>query len=637
MEQARFSKVLEPISIGSMQQRNRFVMPPMVTNYADEKGAVTERLKRYLQARARGGAALIMTEAVYVSQAAKGFQNQLGIHKDELIPGLKELTDSVHPYGAKIAAQLYHAGRQTNSSVTGLAVVAPSRIPCPVKQEMPTELTVAEIKEIVSDFRQAARRAKEAGFDAAEIHGAHGYLLNQFFSPYSNKRTDEYGGSYENRMRFPLEVVKSVREEVGEDFPILYRLSSAEFVEGGLTIEDTKVFAQVLVEAGINALHVSGGVYESSAMIIPPAAVPQGVYAENAAAIKKAIDSAVPVMVVGRIKSPWMAEKIIAEGKADLVAMGRALLGDPNFPNRVAEGRTLAIRRCIGCNQGCIDRLFQDKDIACMINPVTGHEEEYEMAASVAKRKVLVIGGGPGGLEAARIAALRGHETILYEKEAQLGGQLIIAAKPPHKDEINDLISYLTYQVEAAGVRIIKRMEADLSTVRNIKPDVVILATGAEEIVPNIPGIFQKNVVTAHEVLKGAAAVGEKVVVMGGGIALDVGPLTHTLLLKRLADKKIKVLSRSKIIEIAADQVRIEEEDGVRIIGGIETVVVAAGTRVRSDLAKAIKQEGFTVYTIGDAVQPRGILEAIHEGFRMAFQIGMAQVENQLHVTHKRS
>ena len=199
------------------------------------------------------------------------------------------------------------------------------------------------------------------------------------------------------------------------------------------------------------------------------------------------------------------------------------------------------------------------------------------------------------------------------------------------------MISYLTYQVEAAGVRIIKRMEADLSTVRNIKPDVVILATGAEEIVPNIPGIFQKNVVTAHEVLKGAAAVGEKVVVMGGGIALDVGPLTHTLLLKRLADKKIKVLSRSKIIEIAADQVRIEEEDGVRIIGGIETVVVAAGTRVRSDLAKAIKQEGFTVYTIGDAVQPRGILEAIHEGFRMAFQIGMAQVENQLHVTHKRS
>ncbi|TCO67480.1 FAD-dependent oxidoreductase [Caldanaerobacter subterraneus] len=647
MSEFKFEKLLEPIQIGSMKLRNRIIMPPMVTNYAAEDGAVTERFKAYHQTRAKGGVGLIIVEATYIHPGGKGFQNQLGIYKDELISGLKELTEAVHKYGAKIAVQLYHAGRQTTLKVTGMQVVAPSPIPCPVKQEKPKELSVDEIKELIEAFGQAARRAKEAGFDAVEIHGAHGYLINQFLSPYSNKRTDEYGGSFENRMRFPLEVVRRVREEVGPDFPIIYRMSAEEYVPGGLTIEDTKIFAQKLVEEGIDALHISGGVYESSAMIIQPAAIPQGCFVENAAAIKKAINSKVPVIVVGRIKDPIMAEQIIREGKADLVSMGRALLADPELPRKVSEGKIEEIRKCIGCNQGCIDRLFQDIDIGCIANALTGHETEFDMESlAKTRKKVFIIGGGPGGLEAARVAALRGHEVILYEKQPELGGQMRIAAVPPHKGEINDLADYLINQVEKSGITIVKGKEADLNTIHEIKPDVVILATGSEPIIPEIPGINQKNVVTAHDVLKGTVTVGKKVAVIGGGlvgcetaefladqskevtviemlddIAIDVGSLVRALLLNRMAEKKIKVLTKSKVKEISGDKVTIETVNGNQELSGIDTIVIAVGSKPKNDLLKLIEKEGIPVYAIGDCVKARKFMDAIHEGFRYAYSL----------------
>ncbi|SHF93053.1 2,4-dienoyl-CoA reductase [Caldanaerobius fijiensis DSM 17918] len=647
MNASKFDKLLEPIQIGTMKLRNRIVMPPMVTNYAADDGAVTERFKAYHETRAKGGVGLIIVEATYVHPSGKGFKNELGIYKDELISGLKELTETVHRHGAKIAVQLYHGGRQTTSKVTGMSIVAPSAIPCPVKQEMPKELSVDEIKELVEAFGQAARRAKEAGFDAVEIHGAHGYLLNEFLSPYSNKRTDEYGGTFENRMRFPLEVVKRVREEVGTDFPVIYRMSAEEYVTGGLTIEDTKIFAQKLVEARIDALHISGGVYESAAMIIQPAAIPQGCFVENAAAIKKAINSKVPVIVVGRIKDPVMAEQIIREGKADLVSMGRALLADPELPKKISEGKVQEIRKCIGCNQGCIDRLFQDIDITCMINPLTGHETEIDLQTPAKnKKKVLVIGGGPGGLEAARVAALRGHEVILCEKQGELGGQLRIAAVPPHKEEINDLTNYLISQVEKSGVRIIKGKEADTKMIREIKADAVIVATGSEPIIPEIPGIDQKNVVTAHDVLSGSASVGEKVVVVGGGlvgcetaefladqgkqvtliemlddIAVDVGSLTRGLLLNRMVEKKITMLTKSKVREILTNGVIIEKEDRTEEITGIDTVVIAVGSRPKNELLKSIEGEGIPVYAIGDCIKARKIIDAVHEAFRIAYNL----------------
>ena len=642
-----FKKVLEPIQIGQIEVRNRFIMPSMVTNYANSDGSINERIKAYHQTRAKGGVGLITVEAAYVHQSGKGFRNQVGIYKDELIPGLKSLTEAVHSYGAKISIQLYHAGRQTTSKVTGMSVVAPSPIPCPVKQEMPKELSIDEIKELVEAFGQAARRAKEAGFDAIEIHGAHGYLLNQFLSPYSNKRTDEYGGNFKNRMRFPLEVIRRVRDEVGDNFPIVYRMSAEEYVAGGLTIEDTKAIARKMVEVGIDALHISGGVYESSAMIIQPAAIPQGCFVENAAAIKDAINGEVPVIVAGRIKNPIMAEQIIQEGKADLVAMGRALLADSELPKKVSEGKVEEIRKCIGCNQGCIDRLFQDLDIACLANALTGYETEFDLEAPAEKKKkVLVIGGGPGGLEAARVAALRGHKVVLYEKEAELGGQLKIASVPPYKDEINDLSTYLINQVKKSGVVIETSKEADIEKIREIRPDLVIVATGIEPIIPRITGVDQEKVVTAHEVLKGFVSVGQKVVVIGGGlvgcetaeflaeqgkqvtvvemlddIAVDVGALTRALLLERMAEKKIMILTKSKAQEITAEGVIIEKEGGKKEVIYVDTVVLAVGSKPKNDLLKLLEEEGISAFAIGDCVKPRKIIDTIHEGFRRAYSL----------------
>jgi len=412
-----FEKLFEPIKIGTMEVKNRFVMAPMITNYAASDGSVTDRFKAYHKARAKGGVGLIIVEATFVHLSGKGFSNELGIDKDALVGKLTEVTDTAHEHGAKIALQLYHSGRQSHSAVTGGPLFAPSPLACPVCGETPLEMTKQDIEDMITAFGEGARRAKAAGFDAVEIHGAHGYLVGQFLSPYSNKRTDEYGGSFENRARFPLEVLAKVRNAVGKDYPVLYRLSSEEFVTGGLTIEDTRKFATMLVDHGIDAIHVSGGVYESAAMIIQPAAVPQGVYVSNAAAIKEAIGSRVPVIVVGRIKDPAMAADIIHDGKADMIAMGRALLADPDLPSKLQAGTPEEIRRCIGCTQACIDRLFQDQDIACLGNPLTGREWQYNLEEKAATRKkVLVIGGGPGGLEASRVAALRGNDVFLYEK-----------------------------------------------------------------------------------------------------------------------------------------------------------------------------------------------------------------------------
>lgn len=647
MSKWKFEKILEPMKIGTMEVRNRFVMPPMVTNYAAGDGSVTNRIIDYHARRAKGGVGLIIVEAIYVHQTGKGFSNELGINRDELLPGLRKLVNAVHRHGAKIACQLYHAGRQTSSDVTGMRILAPSPIPCPVKQEVPKQLTILEIRGLIEEFRQAARRAKQAGFDAIEIHGAHGYLLNQFLSAYSNKRQDDYGGSLKNRMRFPLEVVNSIREEVGIDFPIIYRLSAEEYVDGGLTIEDTSWFAVKLVEAGVNAIHVSGGVYQSASMIIQPAAIPQGLYIENAAAIKRAIEDAVPVIVVGRIKNPEMAEAIIRGGNADFVAMGRALLADPDLPNKVRDGRTSDIRHCIGCNQGCIDRLFEDVDIACMINPLTGHEGEFDLSTPVAKKKVLIIGGGPAGLEATRIVALRGHETILFEKEDKLGGQLRIATKPPYKTELNELLHYLIRQVENSNAEIVRGWKADISAIHELNPDVVILATGSEEVIPNMPGVFQNNVVTAQDVLNDSAIVGNNVVVIGGGmvgcetaeylaergkqitlievmseVAADVGMLTRSLMINRMAEKNVTVLSDCHVLEIIGDRIKVSRNDGHGFLTSIDTVVLAVGSRSLNEMAEVIKREGFQVYTIGDAKKPRKIIDAVHEGFKIAYNIG---------------
>lgn len=642
-----YKKLFEPIRIGTMEVKNRFVMAPMVTNYSEKDGSVTDRLVAYHRARAKGGVGLIITEATYVHPCGKGFSNELGIYKDELVPGLERLTSAVHEAGGKIAVQLYHSGRQSYEAVTGLPLIAPSAIPCPVCGGMPKEMTKEDIRQMVDAFRNAARRAKAAGFDAVEIHGAHGYLLNEFLSPYSNQRTDEYGGSFANRARFPLEVLKKVRDLVGKDYPVLYRLSSAEHVPGGLTIEDTKDFAAMLVDNGIDAIHVSGGVYLSAAMIIQPAAIPQGVYVDNAAAIKAAVGGRVPIIVVGRIKEPSMMEELVVGGKVDMIAMGRGLLADEAFPAKLQAGNTDDIRKCIACNQGCIDRLFGDMDIGCLGNALAGREWQYDLDRKAAqKKKVLVAGGGPGGLEAARIAALRGHEVYLYEKGPKLGGLMNYTILVPFKNEFEDLRSFQVGQVEKLGVRVKLGQAVDGAVIDQIKPDVVIMATGSEPIQPDIPGLDRLQVKKAEEILAGAP-FGKDAVIIGGGavgcetaefladrgtkvtvvemlenVARDVGMLEKALLMQRLAEKGVTLLTKTVVREVnPGGDLVLQKDYQQEILKGVDTVVLAVGYRPVMDLEQVLAEKKLPFLKIGDCLEARKVLDAIWEGFLRAYEL----------------
>jgi 2,4-dienoyl-CoA reductase-like NADH-dependent reductase (Old Yellow Enzyme family)/thioredoxin reductase len=628
-----------------MEVKNRFVMAPMVTNYAGKDGSVTERLKAYYRARAKGGVGLIIVEAAFVDPSGRGYTNELGIYKDDFIDGLKGLVDEVHQFGTKIAIQIYHSGRQSHEILTGGRLIAPSPIPCPVCREEPKEMTKGDIDNMIEAYGQAARRAVASGFDAVELHGAHGYLINQFLSPYSNQRMDEYGGSMENRVRFPLEVLCRVRKETGNASAIIYRMSSEEFVEGGLTLEDTMAFSVILSDNGVDAIHVSGGVYKSSAMIIQPSALPQGLYVEHASAIKKAIGNRVPVLVVGRIKDPEMAEDILAQGKADMVVMGRALLADPEMPVKVIEGRLQEIRPCIGCNQGCVDKLLADQDITCLGNALTGREWEFDLdsKASVPKR-VLVIGGGPGGLECARVAALRGHSVFLYEKGHKLGGKMNIASIPQFKAEIKELASFLISQVKDLGIHIKVGEEVDERVIDKIEPDLVILATGSLPIKPDVTGV-QNNFLTAEEILTGAP-FGRNVFIIGGGmvgcetaefladkgakvtvvekldhIATDMGLLTKTLLVKRMKQKGIKIFTKKTVIEINPGGLILGEDGHNESIDHVDTIVLAMGYKSDIHMPKIIEEKGIPFYRIGDCLEPRNMMEAIHEGFLQAYKL----------------
>ncbi|MBN1613061.1 MAG: FAD-dependent oxidoreductase [Deltaproteobacteria bacterium] len=642
-----YETLFKPIRIGTMEVKNRFVMAPMVTNYSEKDGSVTDRLVAYHRARAKGGVGLIIVEATYVHPCGKGFSNELGIHKDDLLPGLKKLTGAIHDAGGKIAIQLYHSGRQSYEAVTGLPLIAPSPVPCPVCGGMPKEMTKEDIGQMLDAFGNAARRAKEAGFDAVEIHGAHGYLLNQFLSPYSNQRRDEYGGSFANRARFPLEVLKKVRETVGKDFPVIYRLSAAEHVPGGLTIEDTKAFAGMLVDNGIDAIHVSGGVYQTAAMIIQPAAIPQGVYVDNAVAIKEAISGRVPVIVVGRIKEPSMMEDLVASGKVDMIAMGRGLLADEAFPAKLESGNLTDIRKCIACNQGCIDRLFADVDIGCLGNAMTGREWKYDLDSKAAqKKKVLVAGGGPGGLEAARIAALRGHEVHLYEKSPKLGGLMNYTILAPSKNEFDDLRSFQVGQVEKLGVRVKLGQAVEGNVIDQLKPDVVIMATGSEPIQPDIPGLERLQVKKAEEILAGAS-FGKNAVVIGGGavgcetaefladrgakatviemlenVARDIGMLEKALLTQRLEEKGVTLLTKTIVREVNPDgNLVLQKEYQQEIMKGVDTVVLAVGYKPVTDLEGVVAGKKVPLLKIGDCVEARKVLDAIWEGFQRAYEL----------------
>ena len=519
---------------------------------------------------------------------------------DGQIESHRKLTERVHAAGGKIAAQIYHAGRETSSAVTGVQPVAPSAVREPSMPETPRELTIPEIHTLVEQFGDCAKRAKAAGFDAVEVHGAHGYLVGAFASPFSNKRSDEYGGTIRNRARFGMEIIRNIKEKCGEDYPVLYRISSVEYVPGGLDIEESKVIARLMEEAGADCIHCSQGVYASTHTIIPPSVFPRAGYVEHAAEMKKAVQ--IPVIAVGRINDVEIAESVLQSKKADLVTMARASLADPELPNKVLKGRGDEVIRCIGCLQGCIGENGKGNGIRCLVNPLTGMEDEYDLTLAEKAKQVLVIGGGIAGCEAAISAALKGHKVTLIEKNDRLGGQWIPASVPIGKS--------------------------------------VIIATGSRPFIPPIQGADQDFVVTAHDVLLGKTEPGNRVVVIGGGLVgaetadmlgqqceqvtiiemlpqiMKDGEAAPTKYMKeRFFQNGVQIHTSTKLLEIG-DHTVTAEKDGERfVLENIDTVIIAVGVKTDRTLLDSMEHVSCKVLKVGDANGVKNGYLGIREGY----------------------
>jgi 2,4-dienoyl-CoA reductase-like NADH-dependent reductase (Old Yellow Enzyme family)/thioredoxin reductase len=633
-----------PLRIGSLELKNRIVMAPMATHYADETGAVTERLRNYYAERARGGAGLITIESGYIHPLGRGGTRRMGLHEDRLIPGLKGLVDAVHGEGAKICSLLHHGGRQVNvNSTGGQYPVSASSLPAAMEAVVPRTLKIPEIEELVEAFGQGARRSLAAGFDAILIHAAHGYLIHQFLSPLSNLRRDRYGGTFSRRLRFLQEIVLRCQESVGKDFPLMVRISASEFIPGGITLKDGQKIARRLEEWGVKAIHVSGGTHDTVEMEIQPMAIPRGCLVHLAEGIKTAVG--IPVGTVGRIVDPGMAEEILQQGKADLIAMGRALLADPEFPRKAREGRFEDIRPCIACLQGCRDHLYLGLPITCLVNPRAGMEAEYKIEPAEKRKKVFIIGGGPGGMEAARVAALRGHEVTLTEKENHLGGQFHLASLPDGKREIKVYLDYLSGQLKKLGVKIFLNREAAPEEMQEMNADAVILAAGGFPLIPEIPGIDRENVITAWQALAHPEKVGKNAVIVGGGsvgaetahfllargkdvtliemlpeIAGDAEMVNRKVLLRTLGEKGVRIRVLTKATAILAEGVEVEF-GGRKEILAADTIVLAAGTRPNDKLEAALRALPVEFHKIGDCANPRKAIDAIHEGFQVALKL----------------
>lgn len=638
---SEFKKLLEPIKIGTMELKNRLVMTPMGTGYYTIDGYTTERAINYFEERAKGGVGLIAPTA-WVSNTGFAVPGNPLMHDDRLVPGYRKLVNALHKHGTKTHLQLNHAGKNVVPEYAGVRPASPSGIRSGMTGLETLELTVEEIEMIIEMFASAARRTREAGFDGVEFMCSTGYLIASFLSSAVNKRKDKYGGDAAGRTTFLTEIIKRTKEECGDDFPITCRMSVIDGMPGGNSVEDSQVQARILEEAGVDSIQAWAGWHEARTPWMPME-VPRGAWVYLAEALKKVVK--IPVMAVGRINNPELAEKILQEGKADLICMGRPLLADPELLKKAAEGRSKEVRKCIAC-QRCFESRFPAFGgfLKCSVNPELGREVQYLINPAKNAKSVLVIGAGPSGMEAARIAALRGYNVHLWDRNKELGGQLLLAVLPPYKEELKNIPEYYFSQFKKLkNLHIELGKEVTPTLVEEIEPEIIILVTGSSPAIPDIPGIDQKNVFSADDVLKGKAAIGEKIVVIGARligaetaeylavrgkkvtivdeldkIAIDMPRPNRYGLKTRIGKLGVREFPNTTV-ETISDTHVVVVNNGKRFVLEADTVVHATGRRPNLELFDPMLRyvKPYNLYTAGDCLSPGMILEAISAGARV--------------------
>ena len=640
-----FHELFQPIRIGGMELKNRLVVPPMGTNLANRDGTCGDALAAYYTERAKGGFAMVTVECTAVSPDGTSLLNECRMYEKAHAESFRKLTEGVHLAGGKACIQLVHHGREGSSAYNGgVQVAAPSKLPCPLMQEIPHALTTEEVYEYIDKFVNAAALSKEAGFDAVELHAASGYLIEQFLSSHSNKRIDEFGGPLHNRMKFLLFIIEGIKKKLGESYPVLVRICADEYMTGGITIEEAKAICRAAEKAGADAIDVTVGTYGSIQNVIGSAYMAPGYQLGDTKRIKNCVN--VPVIGVGRLCDPYIAREALLDGSLDIVAVGRQSIADPYFPNKLMSGEIEEISPCISCNQGCIHQLFADRHISCVCNPFSGFEADKRIDKTETPKRVLIAGAGPGGLEAAWLLAKKGHAVSLYERSGSLGGAFLTAAYPPGKSDITKMLQYYVHQCKKYNVDIHTNTEVTKELFEREKPDAVVLATGSVPLTPPIKGIGNEALMKADDVIMSNAVPGYKVLVAGGGligaetadflaeqrrcvtmiemkhlIAEDTPAHTRPVLMQLLKEKNVAIYTDAVIREFFDDGVEYEQDGEIKTLRGFDTVVLAMGTRAYNPLEEIAKNVCGEVYVIGDAKKAGNVYAATHDAMEAAAKI----------------
>ncbi len=669
--------LFSPISINKLEIKNRIAYPSLGLLYSYDS-RLNDRYYHFFKERARGGAGIVTVGPVGVDDLGAGFV-VLSLAQDAVIPSFQKLTGIIKSEGARAWIQLFHAGAYAHPFLIGNQTpISASAMYSPYSKATPKEMTLEDIERVQRSFADTALRAKEAGFDGVEIIASAGYLLTQFLSPLTNIRTDQYGGSFENRLRFPTEVIRLVRKKLGPDFPLTVRMAGNDFVPGSNTDAETAEIAKAYEAAGVDAISVTGGWHVTR---IPqlPMELPRAAYSYLALNVKKAVS--VPVMASNRITDPASAEKIIKDGCADMVNLGRVLIADPEWPKKALEGRSDEIRPCTACSQGCTDQVFNGKPVYCIGNPQAGYEAERQITPTGSPKKVMIAGAGPAGLEAAITATKAGHQVRVYEKDSDIGGQLWLAGAPPHKQELLEYIRYYRAIIRKLDIPVFLNTEVTTALVEEMKPDVLMVAQGAKPLLPPINGMDDPCVKSSWDVLKDNPPLGKRVAIIGGGsvgletalfvaakgtltpetlhflmeydaqtherlkelmlkgtstvtvfemlpkAGKDMGKSTRWVVLDKLERFGVSILTGARVLSIKNGQIDFEKA-GEKQSMTFDSVIIAAGSQPDRTLSEKLGQMGIPFIAIGDCKGPGKIDDAIHGGFLAALEIGQKASKN---------